>query len=39
MKNKLEDYILTIPNVLTDTLCKKVIKELKKADWIVTGKL
>ena len=33
MKNKLEDYILTIPNVLTDTLCKKVIKELKKADW------
>ena len=29
MKNKLEDYVLTVPNVLTNELCKKIIKEFE----------
>ena len=33
MKNKLEDYVLTVPNVLTKELCKKIIKELKSSTW------
>ena len=33
MKDKLEDYVLTVPNVLTNDLCKKIIKELKSANW------
>lgn len=33
MKDKLQDYILTVPNVLTDSLCKKIVKELKSSIW------
>ena len=33
MKNKLQDYVLTVPNVLTDNLCKKIVKELKSSNW------
>tara|TARA_R100000656_G_scaffold40038_2_gene33439 strand:+ start:422 stop:988 length:567 start_codon:yes stop_codon:yes gene_type:complete len=33
MKNKLQDYVLTVPNVLTDNLCKKILKELKSSNW------
>ena len=33
MKDKLEDYVLTVPNVFTNELCKKIIKELKSSNW------
>lgn len=33
MKDKLEDYVLTVPNVLTAKLCRKIIKELKSSNW------
>ena len=33
MKDKLQDYVLTIPNVLTDSLCEKIIKELEVCNW------
>jgi|LWDU01.1.fsa_nt_gi predicted 2-oxoglutarate/Fe(II)-dependent dioxygenase YbiX len=33
MKNRLKDYVLTVPHLLTNALCKKIIKELKSSNW------
>ena len=33
MKDKLQDYVLTVPNVLTGNLCKKILKELESSNW------
>jgi len=33
MKNRLEDYVLTVPHVFTNAVCKKIIKELKISNW------
>jgi len=33
MKDRLKDYVLTIPGVLSKSLCKKIIKELKSSSW------
>ena len=33
MKDRLKDYVLVIPNVITQSLCKKILKEIETVKW------